>query len=148
MHQSIIGTDWGSNPGPSSVALHVCDNLHEPLNNLFTVSQSREDQLKMRLRSKSARVRAPAAAFSAEEEDDVTLTPVEQLQHPHTPDKLDPPPALSQTVREEAEGREQVREAAGDGRECKEETSGAIKREKGKEGGDERWRAAGEGDWK
>ncbi|KAM9838196.1 stathmin domain-containing protein 1 [Aulostomus maculatus] len=54
----------------------------------------REDELKTRLRTKSARVRRPAATFSAEEE---TSTPVEPLQLP-------PPPAL--LPREEAEGGE------------------------------------------
>ena len=43
------------------------------------------------------------------------------MQHPLTPDRPDPPPR-SQVVREEAEGGEQVREAAGDGGESGKQT--------------------------
>ncbi|XP_073318906.1 stathmin domain-containing protein 1 [Pagrus major] len=93
----------------------------------------REDELKSRLRAKSARFRGPAPTSSTENED-ATFTPVEPIQHPLTPDPPDPPPH-SQVVREEAEGGEQVREAADDVRESGKETGGADRSEGSVEGG-------------
>ncbi|XP_029299805.1 stathmin domain-containing protein 1 [Cottoperca gobio] len=85
----------------------------------------REDELKRRLRTKSARVRGPAPTSSTEEDEDAALTTVEPLQSPLTPEPLDPLPH-SQIKREAAEGGEWVREAADDGRE---EIGSADKRE-------------------
>ncbi|XP_044026713.1 stathmin domain-containing protein 1 isoform X2 [Siniperca chuatsi] len=95
----------------------------------------REDELKTRLRTKSARVRGPAPTSSTEEDEDAALTPVEPLHHPLNPDPLDSPPRC-QVPREAAEGGEWVREAGGDGRECKEEMGRAERRE-GRGGGGE-----------
>ncbi|XP_036948286.1 uncharacterized protein LOC119016520 isoform X1 [Acanthopagrus latus] len=67
----------------------------------------REDELKSRLRAKSARFRSPARASGTQETEDAAVTPVGPMQHPLTPDRPDPPPR-SQVVREEAEGGEQV----------------------------------------
>lgn len=92
-----------------------------PLLPPLAVSQLREDELKTRLRSKSARVRghAPVSSTEEDEDEDAALTLVKSLQLPLTPDPLGPPPR-SQNTREAAEGGECVREAGGDGRECKE----------------------------
>ncbi|XP_051246373.1 stathmin domain-containing protein 1 isoform X1 [Dicentrarchus labrax] len=65
----------------------------------------KEDELKARLRNKSARVRGPAPTSSTEEDEALTL--VEPLQSPLTPDPVDPPPS-SQIARREAEGGERV----------------------------------------
>uniref|UniRef100_UPI0037E80BBF stathmin domain-containing protein 1 n=1 Tax=Semicossyphus pulcher TaxID=241346 RepID=UPI0037E80BBF len=91
----------------------------------------KKDELKTRLRSKSARVRGPAPTSSTDE--DVHPTPVETLQSPLTPHALNPPPH-SQIPREEAEGGEWVREVAGDGRESKQDTGKADRREEKEEG--------------
>ncbi|KAI9539924.1 hypothetical protein NQZ68_001857 [Dissostichus eleginoides] len=91
----------------------------------------REDELKTRLRSKSARVRGPAHTFITEDEEDAELTPVEPLHPSLTPEPLAPQPH-SQITREAAEGGEWVREDAGDGRE---EISRADKREGKREKG-------------
>ncbi|XP_054462523.1 stathmin domain-containing protein 1 [Anoplopoma fimbria] len=69
----------------------------------------RKDELKMRLRIKSARVRGPAPTSSTEEDEDTALTLVESLQLPPTPNPLNPLPH-SQITREEAEGGEGGRE--------------------------------------
>ena len=108
-----------------------------------SLSQLREDELKSRLRAKSARFRSPAPASSAEEAEDAAVTPVEPMQHPLTPDPPDPPPH-SQVVREEAEGGEQVREAAGDGRESENRT-GPADRSGGSVEGGMRGESRGEG---
>ncbi|XP_072226000.1 uncharacterized protein stmnd1 [Leuresthes tenuis] len=87
----------------------------------------KEDELKTRLRTKSARVRGHAPVSSIEEDEDALLTPVESLQSPFT---LDPTSALklrSQSPREPAEGGEWVREAQCDGRECQGEVRGTGK---------------------
>ncbi|XP_074543265.1 stathmin domain-containing protein 1 [Halichoeres trimaculatus] len=89
----------------------------------------KENKLKMRLRSKSARVRGPAPTSSSIQDED--LTPVETLLSPLSPDTLSPSPH-SLIPREAAEGGECVREAAGDGRESKEDKS-STKRREGKE---------------
>ena len=73
------------------------------------------------MRAKSARFRSPARASGTQETEDAAVTPVGPMQHPLTPDRPDPPPR-SQVVREEAEGGEQVREAAGDGGESGKQT--------------------------
>ncbi|XP_041811906.1 stathmin domain-containing protein 1 [Chelmon rostratus] len=71
----------------------------------------REDELKTRLRTKSARVRGPAPTANTEKDDDVDLqvdlTPVERLHHPLVQDPLDPLPH-SQIAHKEAEGGEWV----------------------------------------
>ncbi|XP_030268030.1 stathmin domain-containing protein 1 [Sparus aurata] len=103
----------------------------------------REDELKSRLRAKSARFRSPASASSTEETEDAAATPVEPMQHPLTPDPPDLPPH-SQVVREEAEGGEQVREAAGDGRESGKQT-GPADRSGGSVEGGMRGESRGEG---
>ncbi|XP_010736232.2 stathmin domain-containing protein 1 [Larimichthys crocea] len=82
----------------------------------------KEDELKTRLRAKSARVRSRATTSSAEE--DAALTPVVPLQSSLSPDHTDPPPH-SQVLREEAEGGEN----RGDGEECKKEMGSADRRE-------------------
>ncbi|KAK5911240.1 hypothetical protein CgunFtcFv8_005435 [Champsocephalus gunnari] len=94
----------------------------------------REDELKTRLRSKSARVRGPAHTFITEDEEDAALTPVEPLHPSLTPEPLTPQPH-SQITREAAEGGEWAREDAGDGRE---EISRADKKEGKREKGGER----------
>ncbi|XP_037649893.1 stathmin domain-containing protein 1 [Sebastes umbrosus] len=101
----------------------------------------KEDELKTRLRAKSARVRGPAPTSSTEDDEDAALTPVEQLQSPVAPDPLDPLPR-SQITREAAEGGERVREAGGDGRE---DMGGADKREGRREKGGGRGDNRGEG---
>lgn len=65
------------------------------------------------------------------------------MQHPLTPDPPDLPPH-SQVVREEAEGGEQVREAAGDGRESGKQT-GPADRSGGSVEGGMRGESRGEG---
>ncbi|XP_074469013.1 uncharacterized protein stmnd1 [Sebastes fasciatus] len=101
----------------------------------------KEDELKTRLRAKSARVRGPAPTSSTEDDEDAGLTPVEQLHSHVAPDPLDPLPR-SQITREAAEGGELVREAGGDGRE---DMGGADKREGRREKGGERGDNRGEG---
>ncbi|KAM3596120.1 uncharacterized protein V6R79_008481 [Siganus canaliculatus] len=96
-----------------------------------------EEQFKKRLRAKSARFRGPVPTFRTVEDRDAALNPVEPIKHPLTPGSLNPLPH-SQVTREEAEGGECVREAVGDGRECREETGPADRRGGGgmrKEGG-------------
>ncbi|XP_060916321.1 stathmin domain-containing protein 1 [Labrus mixtus] len=92
----------------------------------------KEEELKTRLRSKSARVRGPAHISSTNE--DIDLTEVETLQSSLTSDALNPQP-LSQIPRQGAEGRERVRDVLGDGRESQEDTGKAKRREDREEGG-------------
>ncbi|XP_042361906.1 stathmin domain-containing protein 1 [Plectropomus leopardus] len=92
----------------------------------------KEDELKTRLRTKSARVRRPAPISSTDENVDAALTPVETLQSPLIPEPLDPI-SRSQIPREAAEGGEWAREAGGDGREV---TGGANVEEKWRVRGD------------
>ncbi|XP_041868547.1 stathmin domain-containing protein 1 isoform X2 [Melanotaenia boesemani] len=80
----------------------------------------KEVQLKTRLRTKSARVRDPAT-ISSIEEDDSSLTPVELLQLPLTPDQTPAPQRRHQIPREPAEGGEWVREARCNSRAFQEE---------------------------
>ncbi|KAM7384265.1 hypothetical protein PAMA_011555 [Pampus argenteus] len=104
----------------------------------------REDKLKTRLRTKSAHVRGPAPTSSTKEDEEATITPVEPLQSPLTPDPTPGPLLYSQNVREAAEGGECVREARGDGIENKEMTT-AGKKEGIDEGGEESRDDNGEG---
>ncbi|KAM7373186.1 hypothetical protein PAMP_008059 [Pampus punctatissimus] len=104
----------------------------------------REDKLKTRLRTKSAHVRGPAPTTSTKEEEEATLTPVEPLQSPLTPDPTPGPLLYSQNVREAREGGDCVREARGDGIESKEVTT-AGKKEGSDEGGGESRDDNGEG---
>lgn len=99
---------------------------------LSTLFQLKEDKLKMRLRSKSARVRVPAIISSTEKDKDMSITPVETLAAPHP----------SQVMREAAEGGEWVREDGDGKRECEEEAKKAGKRERREEGGDHRGEGA------
>ncbi|XP_070702971.1 stathmin domain-containing protein 1 [Pempheris klunzingeri] len=101
----------------------------------------REDELKTRLRSKTARVRTRVPSSSPGDNGDAALTLVEPLQSPFTPDPLDPPPH-SQVTRQAAEGGECEREAGGDGRECKEEMGRRERREEGGERRDNRGEGA------
>ncbi|KAM9340256.1 stathmin domain-containing protein 1 [Symphorus nematophorus] len=120
------------------------EDIEEKLRLVEERRKLREDELKTRLRTKSARVRRPAPTSSTEEDADGDLTtPVEPL-HPLTLDPQGPPPH-SQMAREEAEGGECVREAAGDGRDCREGTGRKDRRERGEEGaerGDDRGEGA------
>ncbi|XP_035536993.1 stathmin domain-containing protein 1 [Morone saxatilis] len=100
----------------------------------------KEDELKTRLRNKSARVRGPAPTSRTEEDEALTL--VEPLQSPLTLDPVDPPPS-SQITREEAEGGERVREAGGDGRESRDKMGRADRRDEGGESGEDREDGAG-----
>ncbi|KAF7669344.1 hypothetical protein LDENG_00196430 [Lucifuga dentata] len=89
----------------------------------------REDELKTRLRTKSARVRGPAPTSAPPQEEDAALTSVELLQTPLTPDPAEAPAShkdpqelpLHTQVREAthraAKAGEPVREAGGDSRE-------------------------------
>ncbi|TKS88413.1 Stathmin domain-containing protein 1 [Collichthys lucidus] len=89
----------------------------------------KEDELKTRLRAKSARVRSRATTSSAEE--DAALTPVVPLQSSLSPDHTDPPPH-SQVLAEGSENR-------GDGEEGKKEMGSVVRREGRVEGrGDNR----------
>ncbi|XP_030597709.1 stathmin domain-containing protein 1 [Archocentrus centrarchus] len=83
----------------------------------------KENELKMRLRTKSACVRVPCTASTAEDED-TPLTPL--------------PPRHPRWTREDAEGGEWVREDRGDGRECEEEVKKVGKRERREEEVDHR----------
>ncbi|XP_062291409.1 stathmin domain-containing protein 1 [Scomber scombrus] len=109
----------------------------------------REDELKARLRTKSARVRGAIPTSKTEEDEDTTVTPVEPLQSPLTPD-LSPVPLLySQIIREAAEGGDCVRESGGDGRENREGVTAADERggmDGGGESGDNNggWRESAE----
>ncbi|KAM4538880.1 uncharacterized protein stmnd1 [Odontesthes bonariensis] len=85
----------------------------------------KEDELKTRLRTKSARVRGHAPVSSIDE--DAFLTPVESLQSHLTPNPTSALKLRSQIPREPAEGGEWVREARCDGRECREEVRGTGK---------------------
>ncbi|CAJ1083503.1 stathmin domain-containing protein 1 [Xyrichtys novacula] len=90
--------------------------------------KSEENELKMRLRSKSAHgVRSPAPFCTPNE--DADLTPVETLLSPLTQDTSSSP-THSLIPREAAEGGECVREAAIDGRESKEDVSRGERRDK------------------
>ncbi|XP_068189435.1 uncharacterized protein stmnd1 [Antennarius striatus] len=97
----------------------------------------KEDELKTRLRTKSARVRGPVAptfASSTDVDEHVALTPVEPILHPLAPAHLDPP-FHSQNEREEAEGEERPRETTGDIMKGREEAGGAERSEEEEEGG-------------
>lgn len=107
----------------------------------ISLSQLREDELKMRLRSKSARVRGRAPTSSTEEDEDAGFTRVEPLQSPLTPEPPDTP-LRSLVPREPAEGGESVREAGGDGRESKEEMGRGEGREEEGASGDNRGEGA------
>ncbi|XP_019946269.2 stathmin domain-containing protein 1 [Paralichthys olivaceus] len=82
------------------------EELEEKMRLVEERRKSREDELKTRLRTKSARVRVPATVSAAEDED-TSLTPVTPLTFDPTPNPL----LLT------SEGRECVREAGGDDRE-------------------------------
>ncbi|KAM6974345.1 uncharacterized protein stmnd1 [Tautogolabrus adspersus] len=90
----------------------------------------KEEELKTRLRSKSARVRGPAPISSTNE--DLNLTEVETLSS-LTSDALNPQPH-SQIPQQAAEGKERVRDVVGDSRESKEDTGKAKRREDREEG--------------
>lgn len=119
----------------------ACDQVAKSLGSFSPVSlslvallfQLREDELKTRLRTKSARVRAPVHTFSTEVAEDAAVTPVERIEHPLT---VEPSDLFSQVAREEAEGEEHVRETLGDGREGREETGRADEGEAREEGGE------------
>ncbi|XP_070778246.1 stathmin domain-containing protein 1 [Enoplosus armatus] len=96
----------------------------------------REDELKTRLRTKSARVRGRAPTSSTEEEEDAALTLVEPLQYPLNPDPLDPLPC-SQIPRRVAESRAEMgktdmregregREGRGESGDNREEGAGTV----------------------
>ncbi|XP_069032378.1 stathmin domain-containing protein 1 [Embiotoca jacksoni] len=105
-------------------SLHSRLEIEEKMRLVEERRKLREDELKMRLRTRSARVRGPAAIISIEEDEEAFLTPVEPLQSPLTAD-LTPAQLLhGQIRREAAEGGECVREAGGDGRESGEEMGG------------------------
>ncbi|XP_056254657.1 stathmin domain-containing protein 1 isoform X1 [Seriola aureovittata] len=104
----------------------------------------REDELRMRLRTKSARVRVRvrAAISSREEDEDMSLNPVNPLQSPLT---CEPTPALLFHGLTGASGGECVREAGGDGTESEKEIGKAQTSkgsEKGRASGDSRGQSA------
>lgn len=70
----------------------------------FTFFQLREDELKMRLRAKSARVHAPVSR--TEEDEDTSLNPVEQLESALSSDLL-------QSASWAADVQDRMREAGG-----------------------------------
>ncbi|XP_008305016.1 stathmin domain-containing protein 1 [Stegastes partitus] len=94
-----------------------------------------EDELKTRLRTKSARVRGPALVSSVEEDEDASLTPVEPLRSLLIPDATPAPLLHSQIAGEAAEGRQWVRQAGMDGR--GDEGGGESRDNRGAEGGSE-----------
>ncbi|XP_062266114.1 stathmin domain-containing protein 1 isoform X2 [Platichthys flesus] len=89
------------------------EELDEKMRLVEERRKSKEDELKMRLRTKSARVRVLAPVSSAAEYEDTSLTPVTPLTFDLTPN----PMLHSQITSRTAEGGECVREAGGDGRE-------------------------------
>ncbi|KAK2830377.1 hypothetical protein Q5P01_018308 [Channa striata] len=86
--------------------------------------KSREDELKMRLRAKSARVRVSAPILRTEEDDNTSPTRAEPLQSSLSADHLHPPVA---------EVDECLEKTGGDGGECKNEMSRAEQSEDGDE---------------
>lgn len=97
---------------------------------LSLLPQLREDELKTRLRTKSASVRAPAPTFGAEADRDAAITPVERIQH----SPLDPP----------AEDKEHGSETVDGGRERREETDQGHRRGGREEGGGDAGRGSEE----
>ncbi|KAL3983841.1 transcription regulator BACH [Sarotherodon galilaeus] len=110
--------------------LHTREELEEKIQLAEERRKLKEDKLKMRLRTKSARVRVPATISSTEKDEDASITPVETLAAPHP----------SQVMREAAEGGEWM--DGDDNRGCEEEVKKAGKRERREEGGDHRGEAA------
>ncbi|XP_047461482.1 stathmin domain-containing protein 1 isoform X2 [Mugil cephalus] len=99
----------------------------------------KEDELKTRLRSKSARVRAAAPTSSTEEDEDSPVTLVEPLQIPVGPHPTPAPRLHGQLPREAAGGggeEEGARGAGGDSRASGEEMEGEDKRQGRMEGGE------------
>lgn len=102
---------------------------------LLLSTQSKEDELKTRLRTKSARVRVPVPVSSTTEDGDTSLTPVEPLHLPHTSDS--PQQIDSQGTFNVAEGEGSVGEARPNNRESGGEMKGAEmekRREKEEQG--------------
>ncbi|XP_051811960.1 stathmin domain-containing protein 1 [Acanthochromis polyacanthus] len=97
-------------------SLHSREEIDEKMRLAEERRKSREDKLKTRLRTKSARVRGPAPISSVGEDEDASFTPVEPLRSPLIPDAAPTPPHESQIEREAAEGGEWVRQAGSDGR--------------------------------
>ncbi|CAI5690696.1 unnamed protein product [Oreochromis niloticus] len=110
--------------------LHTREELEEKIRLAEERRKLKEDKLKMRLRTKSARIRVPTTISSTEKDEDTSITPVETLAAPHP----------GQVMREAAEGGEWV--DGDDNRECEEEVKKAGKRERREEGGDHRGEAA------
>ncbi|XP_035039074.1 stathmin domain-containing protein 1 [Hippoglossus stenolepis] len=114
------------------------EELEEKMRLVEERRKSKEDELKMRLRTKSARVRVPATVSSAAEDEDTFLTPVTPLTFDPTPNPL----LHSQITSRMAEGGECVREAGGDGRESEKETGRAENSTERERGGDDRGEGA------
>ncbi|KAG7501310.1 stathmin domain-containing protein 1 [Solea senegalensis] len=96
--------------------------------------KSREDELKARLRTKSARVRVRVPVSNATKDEDTSGTPVEAFQSPVT---SDPPPQFhNQGACSLAEGKECVSEAGHDSSECGEETGRKENRKGGEKEGE------------
>ncbi|KAI3358594.1 hypothetical protein L3Q82_015002, partial [Scortum barcoo] len=102
-------------------------------------SQLRKDELKTRLRTKTARVRDPAHTSSTEEDRDAALIPVDPLHSSLIQDPLDLS-LSSQILYQEPESGELAREVGGDSRECGESDSRG--REEGGEKGDNKGEGA------
>ncbi|TWW65271.1 hypothetical protein D4764_21G0001710 [Takifugu flavidus] len=80
----------------------------------------RENEIKTRLRAKSARVRVPAPTIISDADEDATNAPVAWTDERISPDLLDVT-SFSQIEREEAEGEERVGGSSPDVRERKEQ---------------------------
>ncbi|XP_023118806.1 stathmin domain-containing protein 1 [Amphiprion ocellaris] len=97
-------------------SLHSREEIDEKMRLAEERRKSREDELKVRLRTKSARVRGPAPISSVGEDEDASLTPVEPLRSPLFPDAAPAPLHDGQIASEAAEGGEWARQAGSDGR--------------------------------
>lgn len=73
------------------------------------LAQLKENELKTRLRAKSARVRVPAPAIISEADEDAAIVPAAWTDQ-RVPADLSDPASFGQVEREEAEGEERVRE--------------------------------------
>ncbi|XP_029976961.1 stathmin domain-containing protein 1 [Salarias fasciatus] len=99
-------------------SVHNKEEIDEKMRQVEERRKSREDELKTRLRTKSALVRRPAPVPTTEEEGGATLTFVEPLQSPLSPDPPRGPQVYGQITggAAEEEEEESCREAASDGR--------------------------------
>lgn len=89
--------------------VHARGRLTACLHLSSCLAQLKENELKTRLRAKSARVRVPAPAITSEADEDAAVVPAAWTDQ-RVPADLSDPASFRQIEREEAEGEERVRE--------------------------------------